>query len=85
MEAPVAASEVMPCDLDNDGRVGLGDLALFSSVYHEEPGITTDSPLAYRTLGPGHDAAKLFGMLFRRAGPIGLVSCSTHSPSIGCR
>ncbi|MBN2292983.1 MAG: cadherin-like domain-containing protein [Pirellulales bacterium] len=39
--------EIVPCDLDNDGQVGLGDLAFFSSVYGEQPGITTDNPCAY--------------------------------------
>ncbi len=34
-------------DLDNDGRIGLGDLAHFASVYRERPGITTESPYAY--------------------------------------
>ena len=34
-------------DLDNDGQIGLGDLALFASVYREQPGITTESPYAY--------------------------------------
>ncbi|MEA1951440.1 MAG: hypothetical protein U9N87_08650, partial [Planctomycetota bacterium] len=61
METPIAAPEVLPadaagnapellpvpCDLDNDGQVGLGDLAFFSSVYGEQPGVTTDSPYAY--------------------------------------
>ncbi|MBN2291128.1 MAG: CotH kinase family protein, partial [Pirellulales bacterium] len=39
--------ETVPCDLDNDGRVGLGDLAFFSSVYGAQPGITTENPYAY--------------------------------------
>lgn len=37
----------VPYDLDNNGRVGLGDLALFASVYRETPGISTDSPYAW--------------------------------------
>ncbi|MBN2293997.1 MAG: hypothetical protein JXM70_16340 [Pirellulales bacterium] len=39
--------EPVTYDLDNDGRVGLGDLAFFASVYGEKPGVTTDSPYAY--------------------------------------
>ena len=34
-------------DLDNDGQIGLGDLAFFASVYREKPGVTTESPYAY--------------------------------------
>ncbi len=36
-----------PYDLDNDGQIGLGDLAFFASVYREKPGITTESVHAY--------------------------------------
>ncbi len=39
--------EPVSFDLDNDGKVDLGDLALFASVYREKPGITTESPYAY--------------------------------------
>ena len=34
-------------DLDNDGQIGLGDLAFFAAVYRQQPGITTESPHAY--------------------------------------
>ena len=34
-------------DLDNSGKVDLGDLAFFASVYGEKPGITTENPYAY--------------------------------------
>ncbi|MBN2293355.1 MAG: hypothetical protein JXM70_13080 [Pirellulales bacterium] len=45
----VKASEpaTVPGDLDNDGQVGLGDLAFFSSVYGQQPGVTTENPYAY--------------------------------------
>jgi hypothetical protein len=48
-EAETSASlpEETSYDLDNDGQVGLGDLASFSSVYRQQPGITSESPLAY--------------------------------------
>ncbi|MBN2293889.1 MAG: cadherin-like domain-containing protein, partial [Pirellulales bacterium] len=42
-----AVASDLICDLDNDGQVGLGDLAFFSSVYGEQPGVTTDSRYAY--------------------------------------
>ncbi|MBN2293619.1 MAG: hypothetical protein JXM70_14415, partial [Pirellulales bacterium] len=45
--APEPDVESVPCDLDNDGQVGLGDLAFFSSVYGAQPGITTENPYAY--------------------------------------
>ena len=49
--SPTAATEPeaghVSCDLDNDGHVGLGDLALFASVYREKPGLTTENPCAY--------------------------------------
>ncbi len=34
-------------DLDNSGKVDLGDLSFFATVYREKPGITTESPYAY--------------------------------------
>ena len=37
----------MPYDLDRSGKIDLGDLALFASVYRERPGITTENPYAY--------------------------------------
>ena len=43
----LAAAPEVSYDLDNDGRIGLGDLAFFASVYREKPGITTESPYAY--------------------------------------
>ena len=45
----LVAAEPSPVsyDLDNSGKVDLGDLALFASVYREKPGITTESPYAY--------------------------------------
>ena len=45
-----ASSAVEPkvsYDLDNSGKVDLGDLAFFASVYGEKPGITTENPYAY--------------------------------------
>jgi hypothetical protein len=45
-EAQAAVPEVS-YDLDNNGKVDLGDLAFFASVYREQPGITTESPYAY--------------------------------------
>ena len=39
--------EPISYDLDNDGNVSLGDLAIFASVYREQPGITTENPYAY--------------------------------------
>ena len=39
--------EAVSYDLDNDGRVGLGDLAVFASVYRQQPGVTSDSSYAY--------------------------------------
>ena len=39
--------EPVSYDLDNNGKVDLGDLAFFASVYREQPGITTESPYAY--------------------------------------
>ena len=39
--------EAVSYDLDNDGQVDLGDLALFASVYRERPGITSESSCAY--------------------------------------
>ena len=37
----------VPYDLDHSGKIDLGDLAFFASVYREKPGITTESPYAY--------------------------------------
>ena len=39
--------EAVSYDLDNNGCIGLGDLAIFASVYREMPGITTENPYAY--------------------------------------
>jgi len=39
--------ESLPYDLDNDGVVGLGDLAVFASAYRQQPGVTTENPQAY--------------------------------------
>ena len=39
--------EAVSYDLDNNGRIGLGDLAVFASVYRQQPGITSDSSYAY--------------------------------------
>ena len=44
---PQVVTAAVSYDLDNDGQIGLGDLAHFASVYREKPGITTDSPYAY--------------------------------------
>ena len=46
-DMPDTRLRAVPYDLDNDGRIGLGDLAFFASVYREQPGITTESPYAY--------------------------------------
>ncbi|MEA1952115.1 MAG: hypothetical protein U9N87_12070, partial [Planctomycetota bacterium] len=47
MSSSESQDNAVLCDLDNDGQVGLGDLAFFSSVYGEQPGVTTDNPYAY--------------------------------------
>ena len=39
--------EAVSYDLDNDGRIGLGDLAIFASVYRQKPGINAEYSLAY--------------------------------------
>ncbi len=46
-DTPDTRLRAVPYDLDNDGRIGLGDLAHFASVYREQPGVTTESPYAY--------------------------------------
>ena len=34
-------------DLDHSGKIDLGDLAFFASVYREKPGVTTKNPYSY--------------------------------------
>ena len=44
---PVTRLLAVPYDLDNNGVVGLSDVAIFASVYREKPGESTDSPYAW--------------------------------------
>ena len=44
---PATRLMAVPYDLDNNGVVGLGDLANFASVYREQPGVSTDDPKAW--------------------------------------
>ena len=46
-DTPDTELRAVPYDLDNSGRIDLGDLAFFASVYREKPGITTENPYAY--------------------------------------
>ena len=46
-------------DLDNSGRVDLGDLAFFASVYREKLGVTTENPYAYAADYDGSETVDL--------------------------
>ena len=44
---PATRLMAVPYDLDNNGAIGLGDLAIFASVYREQPGVSTNDPKAW--------------------------------------
>lgn len=46
-DTPDTRLRAVSYDLDNSGKIDLGDLAFFASVYREQPGVTTESPYAY--------------------------------------